>query len=617
MHKPWQDSEQIQEVGLILSLITPIDQHSLVALKGEIDSASDKPVSRMESSRDYARSLYERDTTIDEEYVVSDLEESDDDSKTRTGIPEKANRILGLNPSREQQLRSNTPTTTTKAQRILGKNKQQPGALPFDPFEHQFSHVDTENIAPKALRTLGIPSRALSRPMTTHQENPPQQVTTGVPFDPDDFKKLLVSSQRPILVDTSSSTDASSLSRESTVSWRTETPRSSQEVYLEDLRWKNLPPIYSQRTDSLVDPNAVLTEPFSPLSIDSPYNKPLPAAPGAFSFELPADVPMSPYIADKPHFIAELSAEPEVEPIYEMADSSQEIAELPAELPAETVDTHVVQKNAEIGIDHPHFPELDSYSPPKEQYTKVVGEPSPLKIYPSRPRVSTIPLTQVVIPPVIQSSGIDPIAADLVHPLFRRPTVPGIQPGSGDGQMRARSSEGVGRLRRDKMTKSKSTEFALSGSIVESPISPQSPSAGLGMIAAKAAIAAQRKASPINYGRGLAARSKYNPEMRALKPRSSHGSYSSLKEQILADRDRDDTTPMAEPVVVKAAPVEDYPESPVTGYIAGHPTFNKSFSEEATMDPKEILAKLDFPKAAEETGPSQPAITFSKKEGFI
>ena len=586
-----------------------------LAFRGDTDNESDKPVSRMESSRDYARSLYERDTIIDEEYVVSDLEESDDDGKTRTGIPEKANRILGLNSSQEQQLRSNS--ISTKAQRILGKNKQQSEMLSFDPFQHQLPPVDTENIAPKALRTLGIPSRALSRPMTAHQENPPQQVTSGAPFDPDDFKRLLVSSQRLMHVDNSSSTDASSLSRESTISWKTETPRSSQEVYLEDLRWKNRPSVFTQRIDSLVDPNAVLTEPFSPLSIDSPYNKPLPAAPGAFSFELPADVPISPYIADKPHFVAELSAEPDVEPIYEMPASSVEIAELPAELPAEMVDAHVVQKSAGSGIDHPCFPELDSHSPPREPHTKVIGESSPLKTYPSRPHVNTIPLTQAVMPPVIQSSSMDSILPDLVHPLLRRPAVPGIQTGNGNGPMRARSSEGIGRLRRNEMTKSKSIEFALSEPIIESPISPQSPSAGLGMIAAKAAIATQRKASPTHYGRGLAARSKYNPEMRALKPSSSHGSYSSLKDQISMDSDRDDTTPKAESVIVRSAPAEDYPESPVTGYIAGHPTFNKSFSKEVVLDPKEILAKLDFPKAAEETAPSQPAVTFSQKEGFI
>ena len=350
------------------------------------DSNSDSyhsSAAKPEERNTFPRSQFDHHSPVQNETPFpEDFEEDDDDSgddfdedifppkrKGRRLVPYKANQALNVdwdNPWRNSTAMGNLPGTgkhaerdstaiPAKALRTLGMSR--PGqSLDQESYRRENSlSPQTDNVAPKALRTLGIPSNPFRRPQTGDTDS--QHGDDGDRFsiasaahrqmDADEFKRLLHSGHRAAPFDNSSSTDISSNSRSSILSnpsYR-ETPRSSHEILPEDLvgsrgynRLAHRTPLSlvsstKSRTDSLVNPNAVLTEPFSPLSSlhpDSPtdLNKPLPHAPKRPDtiFELPAHIPGSHFGPSDKTFIAELPAS---EPIAELPSDTVGVVELP------------------------------------------------------------------------------------------------------------------------------------------------------------------------------------------------------------------------------------------------------------------------------------------------
>jgi hypothetical protein len=418
---------------------------SQVEVEEDTDDGDRSIASRLGGSRDYAKSLYdqhsppmETDNPLSE---VSDEDSYDDEfddevgpmRKSRRLVPFKANQALNVdydNPWRNSTAIGNQPGIprdgeavgiSAKAQKLLGMS--QPGkAANEDAYrrEHSLS-PETDNVAPKALRTLGIPSNPFKRPSTADErtllgEEPERSSalrgssTQFRPYDPDDFKRLFSSGHRHPQLDNSSSTDVSTLSRSSVLSSldrRTDTPRSSHEISPEDIRAYGrhqfrhpVSSVFSKisRTDSMVDPAAVLTEPFSPLSSmppESPDEFQHPPYPSD-TFELPAHIPMSHFAPDKTQFIAELpAAEPTI--AAELPSVPLDVFELPgaemADSPASTIGSLKSppirgRSTRGMSVDHPSIPELSSFSasPPKsnvDQRPRTAGGLSHAKTFPS------------------------------------------------------------------------------------------------------------------------------------------------------------------------------------------------------------------------------------------
>ena len=346
----------------------------------EEEDAYHAALSRAEDRSDYARSHSSYRSSVDGEHAPSEDSNDEDEyedefdeenfppkRKGRRLVPFKANQTLNVdfdNPWRNSTAMGNLPGTSKhtdrdstsippKAQRTLGMSRTG-RALDQEGYRRENSlSPQTDNVAPKALRTLGIPSNPFQRPPTS--DNQSIHSDEGDHFsiasaahrqlDVDEFKRLLLSGRRAPAFDNSSSTDVSSNSRSSVLSSQSyrDTPRSSHEILPEDFntrgynRLAQRTPISilstKSRADSLVDPAAVLTEPFSPLSTlhpESPtdLNKPLPNTPKRPEtiFELPAQVPMSHFAPPHNTFIAELPAS---EPIAELPHEESGIIELP------------------------------------------------------------------------------------------------------------------------------------------------------------------------------------------------------------------------------------------------------------------------------------------------
>ena len=340
-------------------------------------------LSRAEHRSNYTRSQYSYQSPLESENQDPDISDDDFDSedgfdgdefrlhrKVRRLVPYKANQTLNVdwdNPWRNSTAMGNFPgagkqgerdatVIPPKAQRTLGMSRTG-RALNQEAYRRENSlSPETDNVAPKALRTLGIPSNPFQRSSTADNasirgdEEEPLSLASAAHrhMDKEEFKRLLLSGHRGPALDNCSSTDVSSNSRSSMLSAQSyrETPRSSHEILPEDFnvrsysRFANRTPMSiisskSGRTDSLVDPNAVLTEPFSPLSSinpDSPtdLNKPLPQPPKRPEtiYELPGGIPVSHYGSSSAGFVAELPASP---PIAELADTSTaNIVELPS-----------------------------------------------------------------------------------------------------------------------------------------------------------------------------------------------------------------------------------------------------------------------------------------------
>ena len=362
-------------------------------------------LSRAGSKSSHARSQYNYQSSIesdnvspevsDEEYEYEDDFDGDDHQSRRKGrrlVPYKANQALNVdwdNPWRNSTAMGNFPGTgkhternTTaippKAQRTLGMSRTG-RALDQEGYRRENSlSPETNNVAPKALRTLGIPSNPFQRPSTADSPSGYGEdcdhfslaSAAHRQLDADEFKRLLFSGHRAPPFDNSSSTDVSSNSRSSMLSSQSyrETPRSSHEILPDDMntraysRLNKRPPISivssrSGRTDSMVDPKAVLTEPFSPLSSlhpDSPtdLNKPLPQPPKRPEtiYELPASFPQSNDGTSKDGFVAEL---PAAAPIAELADTATSGV---AELPSHDIETPVSAASSRRmvpGLPHP------------------------------------------------------------------------------------------------------------------------------------------------------------------------------------------------------------------------------------------------------------------------
>ncbi|MCJ1331510.1 hypothetical protein MMC10_008201 [Thelotrema lepadinum] len=337
-------------------------------------------LSRADDRTEYARSRGSYRSSVDGENPLSEDSNDEDEyedefdeedfppqRKGRRLVPFKANQTLNVdfdNPWRNSTAMGNLPgsgkptdrnatSIPPKAQRTLGMSRTG-RALDQEGYRRENSlSPRTDNVAPKALRTLGIPSNPFHRPSTADNqsvhsdEGDSHSIASAAhrQLDVDAFKRLLLSGRRAPAFDNSSSTDVSSNSRSSMLSSQSyrDTPRSSHEILPEDFnirghnRLVQRTPISllstKSRADSLVDPAAVLTEPFSPLSTlhpESPtdLNKPLPNTPKRpdIIFELPAQVPMSHYAPAQNTFIAELPASG---PIAELPYETSGIVELP------------------------------------------------------------------------------------------------------------------------------------------------------------------------------------------------------------------------------------------------------------------------------------------------
>ena len=394
----------------------------------EEEDAYHAALSRAEDRTEYARSHSSYRSSVDGENPPSEDSNDEDEyedefdeenfppkRKGRRLVPFKANQTLNVdfdNPWRNSTAMGNLPGTSKhadrdatsippKAQRTLGMSRTG-RALDQEGYRRENSlSPQTDNVAPKALRTLGIPSNPFQRPPTSDNqsvhsdEGDHYSIASAAhrQLDVDDFKRLLLSGRRAPAFDNSSSTDVSSNSRSSMLSSQSyrDTPRSSHEILPEDFnsrgynRLAQRTPISllstKSRADSLVDPAAVLAEPFSPLSTlhpESPtdLNKPLPNTPKRPEtiFELPAQVPMSHYAPSHNTFIAELPAS---EPIAELPHEESGIVELPNN---EVVDSPVSATSSmrtgslpnparRTGItraattDYPNIAELDSPHP--------------------------------------------------------------------------------------------------------------------------------------------------------------------------------------------------------------------------------------------------------------
>ena len=300
------------------------------------------------------RSEYRQQSPVEEDNPFSegsdgDSLEDDDDSphsqRPRRLVPYKANQALDVdsdNPWRSSTVIGNHPGTgkererdvnavPAKAQKTLGLSKAGQMITEQDYRRAHSLSPQTDNVAPKALRTLGIPSNPFQRSALAddrsiigeeterHSLHRGHSVPNPRAKESDDFKRLLTGS-RARGPESSSGTDASSISRSSMLSsqadHRFDTPRSSHEISPEELHQKSHAPwfpwarpgsAFSRRqrpatnstmttstTDSFVDPAAVLTEPFKDEPF-SPYDPSPPWSPGTnppeYAFELPASFP--------------------------------------------------------------------------------------------------------------------------------------------------------------------------------------------------------------------------------------------------------------------------------------------------------------------------------------
>ena len=531
----------------------------------------------MENSRDYARSFYETNTNIGGDFDdVSDLDESDEEELEKARVPSKANKLLGLgydSPSNRRQDRRGSPVgVSTKAQKLLGLSKALKVVPSSSPARRQALSTissDAESIAPKALRTLGLHSSQRSKPM----DSPSSQ---GSSNDAENFKRMIQSGRYPQQVDNNSSTTdvSSSVSRESTISWRTETPRSSQEVHREDVRWRNRPPVFTKRVESLVNPSAFLTEPFSPLSaVDDPWNRALPELPNDCVFELPADMPPPPrYSLGESNFIAELPADTQFQPIYELPALEPEIAELPANMAELSIEKKII---AGLSIGHSLSTEFHSHSS-DEKSIKAAGKLSSDKISSIPHRTMTAPTRRKGSISGKQAGRVPPISTDVGrrHVKSSAPTGTRSRQENTMSLDRNRKEQG-GSYDAEDLSRSRSTEFeARSSTAPETPISPISSTSGLGKIAAKAAIGRRRHSSLTEEQRGKI-KSKYTQKAQFAKRDLSSESVSSIQEESGPSTEGEDARSNPETTTRTTSSSEDYPESPVTGYIAGHPSINR------------------------------------------
>ncbi|MCJ1445778.1 MAG: hypothetical protein MMC23_006283 [Stictis urceolatum] len=278
--------------------------------------------------------------------------------------PWRTSTALGNLPGYSRR-RSPDTAVPLKAQKTLGiANSGR--LLPQDDYRRTHSlSPQTENVAPKAQRMLGIPSNPFQKRPTTQEDrhffhdeleregSRGPTTTAKKPMDVDEFKRLLLSGERNPnfhrnFRDSSSNTDISSLSRSSILSSQPdthiETPRSSHE-------FATRPPLTRIATDPAVSANMLepwTNKPFSPVEIgdSSPVlNKPLPKTP-EHTFELagsepvhstkrkgPPGVPESIAELPDPQMMAELPGEPI---IHEMPASVPEpgSSAAPIELPA-------------------------------------------------------------------------------------------------------------------------------------------------------------------------------------------------------------------------------------------------------------------------------------------
>ena len=395
----------------------------------EEEDAYHAALSPAEDRTEHVRPLASHQSPVDNENPFSEDSNEEDEyedefdegnfppqRKGRRIVPYKANQALNVdwdNPWRNSTAMGNLPGTgkrterdatsiAPKAQRMLGMSRTG-RALDQDGYRRENSlSPQTDNVAPKALRTLGIPSNPFQRPLTADNQslhsNDEDHISIASAahrqMDPDEFKRLLFSGHHTSAFDNGSSTDVSSNSRSSMLSSQSyrDTPRSSHEILLDEgnmrayNRLTQRPPLSllsskSSRTDSLVDPAAVLTEPFSPLSSlhpDSPtdLNKPLPNTPKRPDtiFELPAQVPGTHYAPSQNAFVAELPASG---PIAELPHDTSSVVELPNnEIVVSPLSAANIPRTGQMlpptrrtGLsrsatsDYPNIPELDSPHP--------------------------------------------------------------------------------------------------------------------------------------------------------------------------------------------------------------------------------------------------------------
>ena len=254
------------------------------------DGASFLSLSARDDGSDYSASVYrghpgsDQDNPFDEEWDEDDFDDEDlyhaAARRRRRGLPSKASQALGIdsdNPWRTSTVIGNHRTPSnhrdstasesqmvpSKAQRMLGI-AERGKTISEDDFKRQHSFSSqSNNIAPKALKTLGIPSNPFQKtgPSDTAsvygEEGDQYHITRppGGKMDVDEFKRMLLSGERdppgpmdsaslqhlhpnfPRRMNSSSSTDASSISQSSFLSnqdYRLETPRSSHEISPED-----------------------------------------------------------------------------------------------------------------------------------------------------------------------------------------------------------------------------------------------------------------------------------------------------------------------------------------------------------------------------------------------
>lgn len=575
--------------------------------EGDSDEEDDyhAALSRAENASEYARSQYGFQSPVESEYPFSDPSddedaheddfEGDDLAPRRRGrklVPYKANQSLDVDndsPWRNSTTMGNYPGTgklsgernvnaiPSKAQRMLGLSRTG-GALDPDGFRRENNlSPQTDNVAPKALRTLGIPSNPFQRPSTADNhslfddDGDRFSLASGAvhrPMDADDFKRLPFSGHRAPPFDNNSSTDVSLNSRSSMLSSQSyhDTPRSSHEILPNDMntraygRLTNRPPISmlsinSGPSESLVDPAAVLTEPFSPLSLlhpDSPsdLNKPLPHTPNRPDtiFELPAHIPASHY-HESSHggFVAELPAS---EPIAELPQDSFAFVELPSNETAGSSKIAVhpqrvgstVPKSRRSGLvrmataDYPNIPELaspDSTKPSLSQtgnthlhHAKTLPAASSIPHGTRLPPVRNSSLPKRLdramvssVPSAPPSQVLNPDHLPTPMANLPRPSQPPAWPSSANGNTQTSSTHHTHHADKvtprmcekelintaaaagqpHKSTTARSYTPTAASFAPETPIMPGSPSTlhstGLGMIAKAAPTGSQRKGS--------------------------------------------------------------------------------------------------------------------------
>ena len=245
------------------------------------DSKNDSP-----ASENQGNDFLEEDSLVDPFRAGSDLEDDNEADEVpsptkrpvRRTVPFKARKTLGVdsdNPWRTSTLIGNLPNRSRtaghgssrdtrhvapKAQKTLGISDE--GSINVAEYRHQtVSPPTTDAVPPKAQRTLGIPTNPFQRSLSSkdpysydghHEDDQPDVSRTSSilsnrgPLDVDTFARLMVTGDvdsaastpsilplQGILGDSSSNTDASSLSRQSIMDSqgesRLETPRTSHD----------------------------------------------------------------------------------------------------------------------------------------------------------------------------------------------------------------------------------------------------------------------------------------------------------------------------------------------------------------------------------------------------